>query len=171
MKKEYSSELWNAAYKNILETLQKKVTSIEYEKRIALLQWQITFMNQEIIKTCKFQQIYEECYEIFKKRKSLLFSDFVKWVEWMWGILNLIMYWEEQRYNNIIKEYLSIKTWFTKNKEYVTAENNYVSQAMQMKVWTVRQEYAWLDLRMNSQNCVNFIKFEYLKSVKSRVKN
>ena len=37
MKKEYSSELWNTAYKNILETLQKKVTSIEYKKRIALL--------------------------------------------------------------------------------------------------------------------------------------
>ena len=37
MKKEYSSELWNAAYENILETLQEKVTSIEYEKRITLL--------------------------------------------------------------------------------------------------------------------------------------
>ena len=49
-------------------------------------------MNQEIIKTCKFQQAYEECYEIFKKRKSLLFSDFIKQVEWMWEILNLITY-------------------------------------------------------------------------------
>ena len=37
IEKEYSSELWNTAYKNILETLQKKVTSIEYKKRIALL--------------------------------------------------------------------------------------------------------------------------------------
>ena len=37
MKKEYLSELWNAAYKNILEILQKEVTSIEYKKRIALL--------------------------------------------------------------------------------------------------------------------------------------
>ena len=37
MEKEYSSELWNTAYENILETLQKKVTSIEYEKRITLL--------------------------------------------------------------------------------------------------------------------------------------
>ena len=36
MEKEYSSELWNAAYENILETLQKKATSIEYKKRIAL---------------------------------------------------------------------------------------------------------------------------------------
>ena len=95
MKKKYLSELWNAAYKNILETLQKKVTSIEYKKRIALLQQQITLMNQEIMKTCKFQQAYEECYEIFKERKSLLFSNFAKWVKWMQEILNSIMHWEE----------------------------------------------------------------------------
>ena len=81
MEKEYSSELWNTAYKNILETLQKKVTSIEYEKRIALLWWQIILMNQKIMKTCKFQQAYEECYEIFKERKFSLFSNFAKWVE------------------------------------------------------------------------------------------
>ena len=81
IEKEYSSELWNAVYKNILETLQKKVTSIEYEKRIALLWWQIILMNQKIMKTCKFQQAYEECYEIFKERKSSLFSDFAKQIE------------------------------------------------------------------------------------------
>ena len=95
MKKEYLSELWNAAYKNILETLQKEVTSIEYEKRIALLRQQITLMNQEIMKTCKFQQVYKECYEIFKKRKFLLFSNFAKQIEWMWEILNLITNQEE----------------------------------------------------------------------------
>ena len=54
MKKKYSSELWNAAYKNILETLQKKVTSIEYEERIALLQQQIISMNQKTMKVYKF---------------------------------------------------------------------------------------------------------------------
>ena len=37
MEKEYSSELWNTAYENILETLQEEATSIEYEKRITLL--------------------------------------------------------------------------------------------------------------------------------------
>ena len=130
MKKKYLSELWNITYKNILEILQKKVTSIEYEKRIALLQQQITFMNQEIMKTCKFQQAYEECYKIFKKRKSLLFFNFAKQIEWMWEILNLIMYQEEQRYSNIVKEYLSIEAQFTKNKEYITAENDYISQVM-----------------------------------------
>ena len=81
------------------------------------------------------------------------------------------MYQEEQRYNNIVREYSSIKIWFTKNKEYVTAENDYMSQVMWMKVWAVRQEYTWLDLRTNSQNHVNLIKFNYLEFVKSRVKN
>ena len=68
----------------------------------------------------------------------------------MWEILNLITYWEGWRYDNIVREYLSIEAQFTKNREYVTAENDYVSQVMQMKVWAVRQEYMWLDLRMNS---------------------
>ena len=128
-------------------------------------------MNQKIMKTCKFQQAYEECYEIFKERKSLLFSDFVKWVKWMWEILNLITHWEGQRYDNIVREYLSIKAWFTKNKEYVTAEDDYVSWVMWIKVWAVKQEYTWLNLRINSQNCVNLTKFNYLESVESRVKN
>ena len=90
IEKEYLSELWNITYKNILEILQKKVTSIEYKKRITLLRWQITLMNQKIMKTCKFQQAYEECYEIFKKRKSLLFFNFAKQIEWMQEILNSI---------------------------------------------------------------------------------
>ena len=54
MEKEYSPELWNAAYENILGTLQEEVTSIEYEERIILLRWQITLMDQEIMKMCKF---------------------------------------------------------------------------------------------------------------------
>ena len=37
MKKEYSPELWNAAYENILETLQEKTKFIVYEERISLL--------------------------------------------------------------------------------------------------------------------------------------
>ena len=41
-------------YKNILETLQKEIMSIEYKERILLLQQQIIFINQENIKTCKF---------------------------------------------------------------------------------------------------------------------
>ena len=171
MKKEYLPELWNAAYENILETLQEKTKFIAYEERISLLQHQITLINQKIMKTVKFQQAYKECWQIFKKRKSLLFFNFVKQVKWMWEILNLITYQEEQRYDDIIRKYLSIKAQFTKNKGYVITENDYVSQAMQMKVWAVRQEYTQLDLRTNLQNHVNLIKFDYLESVKSRVKN
>ena len=59
----------------------------------------------------------------------------------MQEILNLITYWEEYRYNNIVREYLLIKTWYTKDKRYITAENNYILQVMQMKVWVIRQEY------------------------------
>ena len=54
IEKEYSPELWNITYENILETLQKKVTSIEYEERIALLQQQIISMNQKTMKVYKF---------------------------------------------------------------------------------------------------------------------
>ena len=78
------------------------------------------------MKTVKFQQAYKECYEIFKKEKSLLFFNFVKWVEWMQEILNLITYQKKQRYSNIIREYLSIEAQFTKDKEYVITENDYI---------------------------------------------
>ena len=37
LEKKYLSELWNIIYKNILETLKKEVTSIEYKERISLL--------------------------------------------------------------------------------------------------------------------------------------
>ena len=87
-------------------------------------------MNQETMKACKFQQAYEECYEIFKERKSLLFSDFAKQVEWMQGILNSITHQEEQRYGDIIREYPPIGAQFTKNGGYVTTENSYISQVM-----------------------------------------
>ena len=42
---------------------------------------------------------------------------------------------------------------------------------MQIKVWAVRQEYMWLDLKTNLKNYVNLIKFKYLKSVELEVKN
>ena len=44
----------------------------------------------------------------------------------MQEILNLIMYWEEQRYSDIIREYSLIKTQFIKNKRYVIIENDYI---------------------------------------------
>ena len=48
----------------------------------------------------------------------------------MWEILNSITYQEEQRYDNIIREYLLIKTQFIKNKEYIITENDYI-------LWTI----------------------------------
>ena len=89
----------------------------------------------------------------------------------MWEILNLITYWEEWRYNNIVREYSLIKTWFIKNKEYITAENDYILQAMWIKVWVVRQKYVWLNLRINLKNYVDLIKFKYLKLIDSSIKN
>ena len=41
-------------YKNILKTLKKKVMLIEYKERILLLRQQITSLDQETIKACKF---------------------------------------------------------------------------------------------------------------------
>ena len=35
------------------------------------------------MKTCKFQQVYEECNKIFKERKSLLFTNFAKQIKQM----------------------------------------------------------------------------------------
>ena len=55
-------------------------------------------------------------------------------MKWIWEILNSITHWEGWRYDNIVREYSSIKTQFTKNEEYVTAEDSYVSQVMQIKV-------------------------------------
>ena len=52
----------------------------------------------------------------------------------MQEILNLITHEEEQRYNNIIRKYSSIKAQFIKNREYVIIENNYILQVMQIKV-------------------------------------
>ena len=42
---------------------------------------------------------------------------------------------------------------------------------MWIKVWIVRQEYAWLNLRINLKNYVNFMKFKYLESIDLSVKN
>ena len=68
-------------YKNILDTLQKETTLIEYKERISLLQQQIIFIDQKTMRAVKFQQVYKEYYEIFKERKSSLFSNFMKQVE------------------------------------------------------------------------------------------
>ena len=42
---------------------------------------------------------------------------------------------------------------------------------MWMKVQVVRQKYTQLDLRTNFKNYVNSTKFNYLESIRLRVKN
>ena len=54
---------------------------IEHKERILLLRQQIISLDQETMKVYKFQQVYKECYKIFKKKKSLLSSNFVKQIE------------------------------------------------------------------------------------------
>ena len=48
--------------------------------------------------------------------------------------LDMIIKQEDHEYSNIICEYLPTGSKFTKNRGYVTSENGFISQAMQMKV-------------------------------------
>ena len=49
-------------------------------------------------------------------------------------MLNMITWYKEWDYMNIIREYLLIELKFIKNKEYVTLENNFILWAMWIKV-------------------------------------
>ena len=51
---------------------------------------------------------------------------FMKWVKWMRDILNIITQHEGRDYEDIIWEYSLIETQFTKNKDYVTADNSFI---------------------------------------------
>ena len=42
----------------------------------------------------------------------------------------MIVEQKDCEYSNIVCEYLSTKSKFMKNKEYVTSENDFISQAM-----------------------------------------
>ena len=45
----------------------------------------------------------------------------------MRDILNIITWCEDRDYEDIIWEYSLIEAWFTKNKNYVTADNSFIS--------------------------------------------
>ena len=83
----------------------------------------------------------------------------------------MIIEWKGHKYNNIICEYLSTESKFTKNKRYVTSENSFISQAMQIKVWVIWQEYYHLNSRKNSSSLVDSMKFDYLESIGPKAKN
>ena len=85
--------------------------------------------------------------------------------------LNMIIEWEGCKYCNIICEYLSIKSRFTKNEKYITSKNEFISWVMQMKIWAIQQEYHHLNLRKNLISLVDSTKFDYLESIKSKTKN
>ena len=51
--------------------------------------------------------------------------------------LDMIIEWEGHEYSDIIHEYPPIESKFTKNERYVTPENDFISWAMQMKVWVI----------------------------------
>ena len=85
--------------------------------------------------------------------------------------LDIIVGQEGHKYSDIVCEYSSIKLRFTKNEGYVTSENDFISQAMWMKIWVIQQEYHCLNLRKNLTSLVDLMKFDYLKPVRSKSKN
>ena len=85
--------------------------------------------------------------------------------------LDIIIEWEGCKYSDIICEYLSTKSKFTKNENYVTLKNDFILWAMWMKVWVIWQKYHNLNLRKKLSSLVNLIKFNYLELIKSKIKN
>ena len=83
----------------------------------------------------------------------------------------MIIEQEGHEYSDIIHKYLPTKLRFIKNKKYVTSENDFISQAMWIKVWVIQQEYYHLNSRKNSISLVNLMKFNYLELIESKAKN
>ena len=52
----------------------------------------------------------------------------------MRDILNIITQHEDRDYENIIWEYLLIEVQFIKNKDYVTADNNFILWELWIKI-------------------------------------
>ena len=51
--------------------------------------------------------------------------------------LNTIVEWEGHKYSDIVCEYSSTESKFTKNERYVTSKNSFILWAMQIKVWVI----------------------------------
>ena len=98
----------------------------------------MTLLATEAQAAAFFKKAYEECYRIFKRQVAQLGLSFIKRVQWMRDQLNMIIGWEDHKYSDIICEYLSIESKFTKNREYVTSENDFISWAMWMKIWAIQ---------------------------------
>ena len=131
----------------------------------------MTLLATEVQAAAFFKKAYEECYKIFKEQVAQSDSLFVKRVQWMRDQLDTIVGWEDHKYSDIICEYLSIESRFTKNKEYVTLKNDFISWAMWMKIWVIQQEYHHLNSRKNLISLVDLTKFDYLELIESKAKN
>ena len=83
----------------------------------------------------------------------------------------MIVEQEGCEYSDIIHEYLSTESRFTKNERYVISENSFISQVIWMKIWAIQQEYHHLNLRKNSSSLVDLTKFNYLELIESKAKN
>ena len=51
--------------------------------------------------------------------------------------LDTIIGQEDCEYSDIVCEYLPTESKFTKNEEYITSENDFISWALWMKVWVI----------------------------------
>ena len=49
-------------------------------------------------------------------------------------VLNTITQHKGRDYKNMIWEYSLTEAWFTKNRDYITANNSFISQKLQMKI-------------------------------------
>ena len=85
--------------------------------------------------------------------------------------LNTIIGQKGHKYSDIIHKYLPIESKFNKNKGYVTPENDFISQAMWIKIWVIWQEYHHLNSRKNLTSLVDLTKFKYLESIEPKAKN
>ena len=85
--------------------------------------------------------------------------------------LNIIIGQKGYEYSDIICEYSPIESRFTKNRGYITSENDFILCAMWIEVWVIWQEYHCLNSRKNSNSLVNSMKFNYLESIESKAKN
>ena len=134
----YSEELWRTCYENVLIMLATDSAIIKNKECIKLMWQQLMSVSQEIIKVISFYKAYRECYEIFQKKTLCIETPFMKWVNWMRNMLNIITWCEERDYEDIIWEYLLIEARFTKNRDYIITDNDFISCELWMKTWEIQ---------------------------------
>ena len=64
---EYSAELWKSAYISVFNILETSSKLVSYREEILQIQRQMTLLTTEAQAAAFFKEVYEECYEIFKR--------------------------------------------------------------------------------------------------------